>query len=98
MIAARQIQMHPEPTAQILIAQMESLLAQLKTAAEHQSFVKLPTEKPLTKQEAADHLRIEYKTLERKLSKGKLPAKLIHRVDGTMLFYASELNEFIKSK
>jgi excisionase family DNA binding protein len=54
-------------------------------------------EQTFTKQEAADYLKIKYKTFERRLSNGHYPAKLIHRDGGIMLFLKSELTEFIKT-
>jgi excisionase family DNA binding protein len=53
-------------------------------------------EETFTKQEAADYLKIKYKTFERRLVSGHYPAKLIHRDGGTMIFLKSELTEFIK--
>jgi hypothetical protein len=59
---------------------------------------KLNTPEPLlTKAEAAEYLRIEYRTLEKRLKSGVYPARLIHRVDGSIYFLASELLEFVKS-
>jgi hypothetical protein len=57
----------------------------------------LVPESLLTKAEAAEYLRIEYRTLEKRLQKKVYPARLIHRVDGSIYFLASELLEFVKT-
>lgn len=55
------------------------------------------SEDPLTKDEAAMYFRISIKTLEQRIKDGKLPTSLIHRNQGTVLFYKSELETYVKS-
>lgn len=58
---------------------------------------KKPIEKPLTREEAAAFLRIEPATLDRWLKSRKLPVHLKHVIGiKTILFFASDLEEFIK--
>lgn len=54
-------------------------------------------EEPIDKEGAARFLKIHVKTLERKLKSGAIPTKVIHRIDGLIYFFPSELNQFIKS-
>lgn len=55
-----------------------------------------PIEKPLTKQEAANYMRIHVNTLDCHFKRKVLPASLRHYVGGAILFFASELEAFIK--
>lgn len=57
---------------------------------------KKPIEKPLTKQEAADYLRVHVTTFEARIRNRKLPLSLRHINGGTTYFFASELEAFIK--
>jgi hypothetical protein len=54
------------------------------------------SDKTLTKQEAADFLKIKYRTFERRLKRNHYPAKLIHRDGSTILFLESELINYVK--
>lgn len=53
-------------------------------------------EKPLTREEAAAYMRIDPVTLDRRLRKGTLPMSLRHHNGGTLYFFASELEAFLK--
>lgn len=57
---------------------------------------KKPLEKPLTKKEAAAFLRIDPWTLDRRFKSGKIPLSLRHVVSGSIYFFASELEAFIR--
>lgn len=56
-------------------------------------------EKPMTKKEAAEHLNITYATLERRIRNSVYPDYLVHKdpVSGHLYFFASELNQYLKS-
>jgi excisionase family DNA binding protein len=54
-------------------------------------------EDPITKTEAAKYLKITYRTLNRKIDEGVIPTSLLHRIDGTILLYKSELEAYVKS-
>lgn len=55
-------------------------------------------EKPMNKKEAAKHLGIHWKTLERKLKSGAYPQDIAHYdKDRTVYFFPSELNQYLKS-
>jgi excisionase family DNA binding protein len=51
----------------------------------------------LTKQEAADFLKVKYRTFERRISAGHYPTTIIHRDGGTLLFVKSEILKYVKS-
>ena len=53
-------------------------------------------EKPMTTREAAAYLRITEKTLWERIRKGKMPADLVHRSAGSVYFFASELEAYLK--
>lgn len=53
-------------------------------------------EQPILIEEAAEHCRVSARTFRRYISIGYVPSNIIHRVGGGMLFYRSELNEWIK--
>jgi hypothetical protein len=57
----------------------------------------LESETLYTKQEAADFLKISYKTFERRLNSGHYPNDIVHKDGGTMLFVKSELVKHVKS-
>lgn len=57
---------------------------------------KKPFEKPLTKKEAADYMRVHIKVFNKRFKSGELPANLRHYNGGTIYFFASELEAFIK--
>lgn len=57
---------------------------------------KKPIEKPLTKQEAADYMRIHVNTLDGYFRDKILPTSLRHYVGGCIYFFASDLEAFIK--
>lgn len=57
---------------------------------------KKPIEKPLTKQEAADYMRIHVNTLDGYFRDKTLPISLRHYVGGSIYFFASDLEAFIK--
>jgi hypothetical protein len=57
---------------------------------------KKPIEKPLTKEEAARFLRIEPRTLDLRFQTHRLPVSLKHVAGGSIYFFASELEAFIK--
>lgn len=51
----------------------------------------------LTIQEAADYLKIEYKTLLRRKSQGRYPKNLFHKMGGRTLTIKAELCAYVKS-
>lgn len=53
-------------------------------------------EKPLTRREAADFLKIKLSAFQNRINRGDIPAKLIHKNGGTPYFFASELEQFLK--
>jgi hypothetical protein len=53
-------------------------------------------EKPLTRKEAASHLRIAMTAFNNRLRSGAIPSKYVHKNGGTLYFYASELNAMVK--
>jgi excisionase family DNA binding protein len=53
-------------------------------------------EKPMCVKEAADYLRIAERTLYARIQSGAIPSNLVHRVDGSVYFFPSELCQFIK--
>jgi hypothetical protein len=90
--------MFPAP-ASILYQISESDLEKLILKAEERGFElgqKKQIEKPLTKEGAAKYLSISEGTLDERFRTGKLPARLRHTNGGTIYFFASELEEFIK--
>lgn len=50
----------------------------------------------MTKQEAADFLKVKYKTFERRLASKHYPASIMHRDGGTLLFIKSEIIKYVK--
>jgi hypothetical protein len=97
MTAVRQLVPTPELDPKLLISQIKAALIQLDEQVQQESFRQKLSEKPITKAEAAEFLRISYKIFERRLADGHYPAKLIHRDNGTMLFFESELTQYLKS-
>lgn len=95
MSAQKQISMVPEVDAQYLIANIERSLAQLKVLAEHQAIISVPTEKWLTRSEAAEHCKYGLRTFDSMYAEGYITG---HRVTPTSepRFLASELNEDLK--
>jgi hypothetical protein len=73
----------------------ERLLTSLRQEVRDLALVK-KEEKPLTKKEAADHLRIGRTALDNRINNGSIPSKYVHKNGGTVYFYASELNELLK--
>lgn len=57
---------------------------------------KKPFEKPLTKKEAAAYMRLHVKSFDLRFKNNQLPTSLRHYVGGSILFFASELEAFIK--
>jgi len=51
-----------------------------------------------TKQEAADFMKLAYKTFERRLNSGHYPENIKHWDGGTLLFVKSELIKYVKTK
>ena len=85
--------------ASVLYQISESDLEKLIAKAEQKGFElgqKKPIEKPMNSVEAARYLGINPKTLSRKFCNGDLPSSLRHVVGGSVLFFASELEEYIK--
>ena len=83
----------------ILYQISENDLEKLIIKAEEKAYErgqKKPFEKPLTREEAAAFLRIEPATLDRRIKSGVLPATLRHYNGGTIYFFASELENFIR--
>ncbi|MBX4188245.1 MAG: helix-turn-helix domain-containing protein [Candidatus Doudnabacteria bacterium] len=62
-------------------------------------FVHLKThmvEKPIDRTGAAEYLTISLSTLDDRISKGTIPANLVHKNGGTPYFFASELEQLLK--
>lgn len=53
-------------------------------------------EKPLSVKETADYLGIHQNTIYKRIKSGDLPTSLIHRMNGSVYFFASELHDHIK--
>ena len=53
-------------------------------------------ENTMTKQQAADYLKINIRTLERRVKSGVIPSRYAHTNGGTVYFFASELQELLK--
>lgn len=87
------------PLASVLHVMSDDQLDRLIQRAMQEGFQqgqKKSYEKPLTKKEAAAFLRINPWTMDRRFKTNKLPASLRHVVDGSIYFFASELQEFLK--
>lgn len=77
----------------------EDLLDKLIIKAEAKGFEHgqaKPLERPLTKKEAASYMRLHIKVFNKRFKDGVLPATLRHYNGGTIYFFASELEDFIK--
>jgi len=86
-------------TATILYHVSENDLNTLIMKAEEKGFdkgQKKPFEKPLTREEAAAFLRITARTLDNRIKSNVLPTDLRHYNGGTIYFFASELEAFLK--
>jgi excisionase family DNA binding protein len=53
-------------------------------------------EKPMCVKQACEYLGIHENTLYKRMRSGVIPPGVVHRVDGTLYFFASELFQFIK--
>lgn len=100
MNAIREVDYMPTlPMASVLHVMSDDQLDKLIKESLQRGFElgqKKPIEKPLTKKEAADYMRIHIKVFNKRFKTGALPANLRHYVDGTILFFASELEAFIR--
>lgn len=54
-------------------------------------------EKPLTRIEAAEYLRIGLTAFNNRIRSGAIPKKYLHKNGGTTYFYASELQQLLKT-
>lgn len=102
MTALRESDLTPQRTmmpASILHVMSDEQLDKLIREALQRGFEigqKKPIEKPLTREEAAKFLRIAPRTLDLKFKNHKLPLSLRHHAAGTIYFFSSELEAFIK--
>jgi len=76
--------------------QFKDLLNTVRIATVEELSKKASTDKFLTKQEAANYLRIHVSTLDERLRKHTLPLSLRHYNGGTIYFSQLELEAFIK--
>lgn len=67
----------------------QTLLTELK------KYVSKSEEKPMCTKEVAEFLGVHRETIRRWMNSGELP---FHRINGRPVFYASEINDFIKKK
>jgi hypothetical protein len=76
----------------------DRLLSDLKAhiTKEISGIKNIVVEKPLTYQGAADYLGIHVNTLYKRIRTGHYPSSIVHKDDGTVHFFASELYQFIK--
>lgn len=88
MSEAKQISMSTEPTVQSMMAELKAHISkELKGAV---------VEKPMCGKEAALFLGIHESTIYKWLRNETIPTRLIHRIGGSVFFFASELQEFVK--
>lgn len=97
MTIQKQVQLSPDVTAQILIANIERSLAQLKALAEHQAVVASPVEKWMTREEAAEHCRYSTSTFDRYVNDGVIPCFRV-TPESDPRFLPSKLNEFLEGR
>ena len=81
---------------------VDRMLGQIEQAV-HDRFDKLEklvvenvVEKPLTRQEAAQHCKCSATTLSALITSGDIPSEYVHKFGGQPRFFASELNEAIR--
>lgn len=82
---------------QISGTDLDMLLNQYKEYLMNELSRKKVIEKPMTREEIAAYMRIDPTTLDRRFKSGKLPHTLRHHNGGTLYFFASEFEEFLKS-
>jgi excisionase family DNA binding protein len=89
MNEAKQIHLNNDLTIQMLMRELKAHITdQLKDAI---------IETPICAKKAArEYLGIHPNTIYKWIEAGHLPAKLIHRINGNVYFFASELRDFIK--
>ncbi len=71
------------------------LLSQVSSGIE--SIKASMVERPISFTQAAEHLILTESGFKKRIQRKKFPAKYIHKKDGTLYFFPSELNEYIKS-
>jgi len=76
--------------------QLKQLIDEVKATVIQEMNRKQSLDKVLTKQEAAAYLRIHVTTLDERFRERKLPTSLRHYNGGSLYFYQSELENFIK--
>jgi excisionase family DNA binding protein len=74
---------------------IESLINELK-AHISKELVCAVIEKPMCVKQAAEYLGIHENTVYKWIKSKHLPVELIHRVNGCVYFFPSELRDFIK--
>jgi hypothetical protein len=76
----------------------ERLVVELKEhlSKEIQSIKDRSIEKPICRKEAAAYLGIHVDTLDRRIENSKIPASVVHQIDGQRVFFKSELYDFVK--
>ena len=79
-------------------AEYDRLLNDIKAhiTNEVKSIKGMMVEKPMTYQEAADFLNIHVNTLYKRIREGNIPSTLVHKTNGSVYFFPSELHQFIK--
>lgn len=76
--------------------QFQELLATVRKTTIEELSKKKAADRFLTKQEAADFLKIHVTTLDARFRNHSLPVSLRHVVGGSILFSQAELEQFIK--
>lgn len=74
------------------------LIAEIKAVVIEEMGKKNGAEKPMTREEAANYMRISPTTFDRRLKNGTLPIGLRHINGGNIYFFASELEAELKRK
>lgn len=82
---------------QISSSDLDRLMSEYKRTVIDELSRKKVIEKPMTREEIAAYMRIDPTTLDRRFKSGKLPHTLRHHNGGTLYFFASEFEEFLKS-
>lgn len=83
---------------QITSDNLEKFLEKYTSVVIEEFSKKKVIEKPMTREEAANYMRISPTTFDRRLKNGTLPMALRHINGGNIYFFASELEAELKRK
>lgn len=89
MNEAKTIQMNTEPNIHSIINELKAHISK-----ELQGAV---IEKPMCAKQAAEYLGIHENTIYKRIKNRDIPTELIHRMNGSVYFFASELRDYIKN-